>query len=1672
MRSLRLRAVGSLHPSHRASSYNDTATSTCSAWRCLNTAAENRQRNAATDSALPPLEQTFPSPLSGPVASNSVLLSPIDSAHPCSRLSQRQMRQRQRKWGALRRYRWENHSPRPIPLSLLGTPALISSLPRTSVGATHGGVSEDTRAKTVPCDAARGALVKTCSPSRSRSLSRAPAECEATEGTRPRADTGSAGGAVVDSVALSSTRNAAPGSSSVEDPLLSFLDSHEEDAALLLAMWTSLHRSCVFGSALSESLVLQVRCFLHSLLRYRAIGAAVNFYYRLMGIGVQLRQSDLLLLFSSLTYEAAASTEEAQLRRAAETATMENDRKIWTQRRRQFRESAARTHTTDAPGQSQRERGEEGGDTVFAGQMGVMNAVVKKTGAPALCEERPARVNATATDNIQDPASYTHIARATHIADDRSVGASSASRGDWGEVGDDVHPPGSIARRVAFHQQPEWVKRWILYEASMGTLDDLDEVEDPSRRSTLSTSSSADALLSASDVEADTAAQSEQAMRGMKVAAIVDHLHLLTLGAMQRDHLSATEANTPPPSPWRPQRRTWRLSRSWSAERAYWKEALDLIRSAYTLAPRHRALSECGGTSCPPAAEDLLLPSDVVFALQSMLREVHSWEGTLSLLRLTIPEAKQRDADPPRAVGMASDCFLRGAVLFMALAASAQPWKTQAKVEGWMHRVMLPRLARDTRAQTEVTSTATAATAALHALWLSHLCSVKASRPDEFVVLGEEAAAYFTSLSVQQAIHGDLTLMMSEVCATTERAVDALHETLQRAAQHRRTSEVLAKSIRTGAYRVENGKGKHDLGSDPERDHMFDPLSITSVAAPATVMNGIRCSLFTEYTTKSPLSPPALLPSDSVDAFVLCCAAVKETVWLRFTTAASTSPAAVTVEVLQFLEQSVHGPSGLLNAFQLLYDSPASRLARNGKVSTLTPTVNTPAAPECAYVSCILATTLLQLVQLLCAQPDQQQHHFSCQIWNGAELVLLVELAAKVLEGIAAAQVQQAPWRWAVEERLKELATVTARTVRLVVHQLDIHRMNEKVMFGAMTDQNVELLALLARVLNKSSELMVVSRACGASRGSSHSPVWRILTSTCSPRILQGVHLCFRSSCALGKRVRYRLCRRDADNLDHWIQPPRSRQRTSDRLRGARGAALSSPKLPMKAIAASGGAAVGRDVGRDFPLTVSLRDSVYKIMTRERTSAGVGQALQRLAAATVNWKASLLLCELVTKDVSLARGTCSVDFFATTLDRMAQDVAKSSAAAQAGLRASRLQGSCVVPSRKGYGRLAAPRAFGPPNLWLSAIDVFWSAVDHAGHVEAAAAQQSHSSSVAASATTPGSNLVSVDAQERAVLARLLLPLLRFSRAVHQREVGRQWRRTWAAMYAPPEKKNPQWRQQNIEALSVLGDSAALSHCVSDYHGCGSEALLCSVAVQHGNWHAALEAVFQTYGAVEERHATGTTYSLVIARTILTLLAKSPMNLSNTAMRLRTVQRETWDEECSLAVVRLLLRGRRWRLAMTHVDEALGLPDMQRVRALVLVDPAGRLRQGASPTASSAATLVRYAQLLTAALQATAIGGDSERAPAYYDAFKALVRYVFGEVVDMDTLHTAEVDSQSGDDALDAALDMTHFTEREEKHSSGLEDQVHEAVRELAPRARILFFRAMTKKMLASHAGSR
>ncbi|KAK7201719.1 hypothetical protein NESM_000237300 [Novymonas esmeraldas] len=1528
------------------------------------------------------------------------------------RLSQRQMRQRERRWGPLWRYKGKGHSPFTVSNPLLTTPQLRATAPSPLLSPAPLSAplhSFDSHAVQMWRDSAASAQVQPPAPRLGSTL--------AVGGAAEAVHDGSHGAPCA---AGRTATGVSSGVAAPTDPLVAFLESNEEDAALLLAMWTSLHRSCVFGSAVSESALLHVRFFFHSLLRSRAVAAAVHWYYRLVGLGVQLQQSDLMLLFASLTYENAASTEAAQLRRAAENAAAEEDRRRWVQRRRQYRESAERTRASATATQQ---------------QSSAQQAAA--TAAP------PTAASATSPSGVMDEA-------------------------DGGRDGD-AYPPNNIARRVAFHQQPEWVKRWILYEASMGTLDGLDTCDDGSGgESATATATEAEAEAPPSPSPDDEAlwavtAESSEAARVMGAMALVEHLRVLAMGAMQRDQLAATAAATAASGARRRggalrQRHRYvppslSSSASDSTARSYWREALQLARNVYVDSPCLTVRSSAGDRdlpSPPSAARAPLLPESTAVSLQAMLRDVQSWEGALALLRLTTPATSRGAGDRVTAIDMSVDCFQRATALFGAAASVSQPWKAQAGLESWMHRVLLPRLAchetaESTRAPSHSGSPAAAAatTAALRALWLSHLCAVKASRPDEFVALGEEAVAYLPAPAAQRAVYGDLATAAAVVATYAATSIDHLLRAVEEAEQRRRVSDVLATSVRSGAYRVAKQRDE-ESGTAPEGRGI--PTPVPSVASAAHTPH---------------------LPGELADVFVVCCAALKEAVWLRFTAAASTNRVAVTAEVLHFLEHHLHGPAGLFVIFSLRYRHAAPGSTTTTKTSSSS---STTSASERAYASCVLATMLLQLVQLLCAPPGRPQRRFGAHLWNGAELVLLAELAATVLEGVSADAVQQVPWRWALEGRLAGLAAAAAATWRTVVRELQIHSKSEKVAFGAVPEDVVQLLALLARVFNSASELAAFSRPRKAhspsSSSSSSSLVWRSLLLTCSPRTLLGVQLCLASSSALGRRVRQRLSRRDVNSLDRWIQPPRSRRPAVSRLRGGPAeAAVVTSRLAAEARAAAMAGEVGRNISRDFPLAVGLRDSVYGIVRRESTSAGVGAALQQLARATTGWKASLALWQLATKDVGLARGTCDIGFFATTLERVTQDLTESTEA----VARSSLQHRGGRPARGSVG---------PSNLWLRAIDVFWSAVDHAGGTTTAAAAASTNTAVAEALlpSTGGTSLAGVvpphlvapvataEAQERAVLARLLLPLLRFSQAVRRRDVGQRWRRAWEAQYSPQERRQPGWREQNIKALSLLGDPTALPRCVAEYSVCGSESLLCSVAVRHGDWHAALQALLHTYGAVEERLDTGQRYSPAVALTLLALLAKSPMNLSNTAMRVRAVQGDAWDVPCGIAVVQLLLRSRRWRLALSHADEALALPEMQHVRAVVAGDSQARTLTTRS--------VGEYANLLTLALQAAAVGGVGDRAPVYYDAFKALARHVDADdTVDDGQQRGHETAGSDDQDGLEQGLSMASAsiagTQRARVAQGEDDDAAREVVRELAPRARLLFFRAMTKKLLST-----
>ncbi|KPA79983.1 hypothetical protein ABB37_05023 [Leptomonas pyrrhocoris] len=1596
------------------------------------------RRLSATAAVVGGSRATSSSPSSSVALPKNPLFSP--------RLSRRQMRQREQKWGALWRYQPDSYplaNRRPTPLLMASSAA--------------GKVTcADVAAERFRTFRQQAEFVGLVGPSRA-SAADPIVENRVDVGASEDACTEFQSFTTADSVrgtssnaTSSSTTNVKPSSSQDKDPLLAFLETHEDDAADLLAMWTSLHRSCVYASELSESVVLQVRYFFHSLLHNRAVAAAVEFYYRLMGLGVQLQQSDLLLLISSLPYEHAATTEAEQLQRAKEGAALEKDRLLWAKRRQEFKEAAQRT----TPPKTVREKTKE--------------ALSAKSGGSTSAGKVELGTNAKAITVEGKVASSSH-----------------------GVEAQEANLPNAIAHRVAFHQQPEWIKRWILYEASMGTLDGLDAQEGLPIPSTAAGNERA-SRISADALEMDdgawpvdtssnreAAVQSARAKHVMEVAAIVDHLRLLTLGAMQRD--STTSPVRPRLSLTMKRRAALSLpdSTSSAVERMYWREALCVVRKAF-VTPLWTPLTSLPSSS-PHFSNPLVLSGDVAVSLQRMMREAHTWEGALALLRLKVPSSA-KDSQPSRDVTMSREEFVAGATLFTALAATAQPWRTQAPVEEWMHHHLLPRLAQR---PTDGAADTAAAVSAIHALWLSHLCGVKAARPEQYITMSEVVARYLPApcpnvaaasspavTTATQLLNAELSVMVAEVQAKADQAIAAFRHAVHKTMLARRAAQALAKSIQSGAYRLNAG----EEGDEAQQARFDRDSTATSTLTPSTT---------------SPFSlSPSLLSDAQVDAFVLCCAALKETVWLRFSTAAVHDRASVTADVSQFLERSFYGAKGLHAVYRELYGGYGNG---NSTVASSAVTAATAvAAPERPFVSTVLAVTLLDVVQLLCTSASQRGR-FGSQLANRDMLHLLVEFARRAMDGVQSTHIMAAPWQWAAEARVTELVTATARTLHVVVRALDVQPRNEKVIFGAMPERDLQLLAELARLTIKTADLATTQEnRRGHSNRNVCSPVWRVLTSTASPRVLQGVQLCFHKSSSLGRRVRHHLTSHEATRLDALLGASRRFRRVVLR----RSSTTSAPPQRVRSLDA-GLVPRARVTDSDFVLALTMRDAVYHAVQRKATTDGVRASLQELAEASTSWKASLQLCQLVTTDVALARGTCDVKFFATVLAKMTSDMAESkSAVLAAGMRGG--GGSSVL--RRNWRRgnataraAAAAVSVGPPSLWLSAIDVFWSAVDHTAGTSAAPSEHLRSDLASPENNNHGKKLTGAESQERAVLAQLLLPLIDFSRTVNRSDLGRQWRRTWGAKYSLAEKRSALFRRQNILALSALGDSTALERCVTAYNELDrDDALLCQVAAQHSDWQQALEALFKVYGTIDEHEQTQLHYPLVVAHAALVLLSRSPQNLSNTAMRLETLQGHEWDAACSAQVVRLLLRARRWSLALQHVNTALTQqPALQRVHALMTSSTAAAYHTtvdaaDGNPCFPSVVLtpqeMVPYVSMLVMALQATAIGGDSATAPLYYDALKLALNSISQPPHDSsvasrsDAAEKNRVARTGAGSGLDTVLEMASAaaaatSDASVAYPNAAEKRSRVELRELSARARLLFFRAMTKKMMSTKGSS-
>lgn len=1494
-----------------------------------------------------------------PSAPSTMAVRTTSDTPPFLSLSPRQIRQRERQWGPLWRYRGG-----------AGVSSVATVQHRVGYASgkrraePHGNSLIRQQAEAVgllpPAETAR--TLKAAASAAFTTEGRGPA----VDATIQRSDQSSSNG----KTAAIKDEGKEEVSAETEDPLMSFLETHEEDAALLLSMWTSLHRSCVYSSDISESVALRVRYFFHLLIRYRAVAAAVAFYHRLMNMGIQLHQSDLMLLLTNLPYEHSTLKLQNSSEWVRESSRMEKDRQRWRARRRLDVEA-------NGPSRAAPERAISSGNGKKATVDGATYRNMEIS--PSSYEEEPVRKTAGETP-----------------------------------VTDSVVLPPQLAQRLSYAEQPEWVKRWILYEASMGNLDSDDASTADRERSAVQQNPTQPPALE-EDTIPDSISQSNpldcsyDAARAIELTAIVNHLHLLTIGAMDvndREQKNCDEGAK--------LRRTLQRTPASAIARSYWHEALQLTHQVLGDSRKGSARWSMHRTTTNVGLEQReTLPAELHATLHAMMRQAQSWRGALTLCQYRSP---RRSAE-------------YDAVLFFAVAGHERPWTKSAGVENMLTQTLLPCLVSLTSSRDAVL-----------VLWLVHMCSVKAERLEDFLVLWGEtwewvrrspAAANYAEFQTE------LSAMMQMASQATRQCTSTLLQEVRDHIAHLKASEAVATSIRSGAYTIahrEEASLSHVNGSTTD---VADGASLLATAFVA------ECN-------------EQLLPPFLVDSFVLSCHAVEAVIALQMSTAAPHNRVSVASGVTQLLEDVLYGKAGLWSIFALVYapsERHASAAARR--------------APERAFVATVLATTILRVLGLLCRTSDSGVGPGKVGVGlHQRSLEMLLECAWRALDEVSCSHLRTIDWRWSAERQVVALSDVAVSSLRSVLLQLNISRASERVLFGAVGETEVRILAYMAKLILKVAELRTTDEYSGTDL------LWKQVTHSMTPRLVRVVQLCYggtasdrshrgsdekggsnNSISALGHRIRCCLNSRETARLSLLFGHHRCRRKGGKTARETRQEVrtVAAPLLLTSTV--------------ELDSYHAVRQQVYDILLHQVSPDAVSRALQSLAMSTHSWVENLQLCHIVTRDVSLAPRTCSVDFFALTLSRVADHL---TAAAKAARDQERRQDVAKwrAPRR-------SPSSIGSSSVWLEAIQVYWSAVDHTG--------------VGRNAVQP-----TPMAHEREILTALLLPLLRISRCTQRFDLGWQWKKIWAALFTASEKQQAAWRRQNILALSVMGSTAALDRCITDLHLCGDtpmekEALLCRVAAAHADWHTALTQLLEVTGSLEEEEKRATYQlpcSLTTTHTILKLLQRSPTNLSNTALRLFRLQLSTaWDVESSLQLLRMLLRARRWRRALDHVEDVLKRPEL--VTAMSVIRAETTKSMTAPKRKPPPAQLIEYAALLTLGLQAAAIGGDSASAAKYYDEFKLILHFVEGSTAKIDekdsstpqsSLRSATVALQI-DDILRLAHGPSATAVAAADHQSVDKPDAEilklgDNLKELAPRARIFFFRAMTKNLTSSRGEGR
>ncbi|KAH8611935.1 hypothetical protein ERJ75_000964300 [Trypanosoma vivax] len=453
-----------------------------------------------------------------------------------------------------------------------------------------------------------------------------------------------------------------PDGAGQRDPLLEFMERNEEDAALMLAMWTSLRRCCLHATELSESLSRSARWFLHYLIQVRAVAAALRFYERLLCLGVQLQKWDVLLLIRSLPYEHCIANTDVQ----STSWPKEHERLPWTERRLMKLRQSGRLRAGEGHGAAASPQPAKNGvECSLQGQKTAAAAPLRSNGCPP-----NVGTDAGSTTTVSQVVAADHVQR--------------------------------FVTPFPRCGQSGWVKRWLLYEASMGNIDVVDG------KFVVSSQCFPDSdCLPMDDTGCNhsTASSVKDGETMVDVTTLLKHLMLLqdTSDAVFQRHNSAADN---------------KLAKRGSVTKAsryhtpksqhrHWPEALQVARMFLDFRSAVVGLNNRNGAQLKGCR---LASGEFIDTLQRAVLASNSWKVTLRCLR----------AAEGYNISFDSSTLTK---LFVMMA-KAEPWLVSRTVERCTAHYILPKL-----------SSETSVGYAARALWFTHVSSVKATREDDYLDL-------------------------------------------------------------------------------------------------------------------------------------------------------------------------------------------------------------------------------------------------------------------------------------------------------------------------------------------------------------------------------------------------------------------------------------------------------------------------------------------------------------------------------------------------------------------------------------------------------------------------------------------------------------------------------------------------------------------------------------------------------------------------------------------------------------------------------------------------------------------------------------------------------------------------------------------------------------------------